>query len=67
MLRALVLLPILAILVVPNRQIFNAYLLWAQDAYDFQIAGCTVPTTWLISIDAAASVALLAGIVAFCK
>lgn len=63
--RALVLLPVLAILVVPNQQIFNAYLLWAQDAYDFQIAGQTVPTTWLISIDAAASVALLAGSVAF--
>lgn len=66
-LRAMVLLPVLAILVVPNQQIFNAYLLWAQDAYDFQFAGRTVPTTWLISIDAAASVALLAGSVAFWK
>ncbi len=66
-LRALVLLPALAILVVPNQQIFNAYLLWAQDAYDFQFAGRTVPTTWLISIDAVASVALLAGSVAFWK
>ena len=64
-LRALVLLPVLAVLVVPNQQIFNAYLLWAQDAYDFRFAGRTVPTTWLISIDATASVALLAGSVAF--
>lgn len=67
LLRAAVLLPVLAILVVPNQQIFNAYLLWAQDSYNFEFAGHTVPTSWLISIDAAASVTFLALSVAFWK
>lgn len=67
LLKAAVFLPVLAILVVPNQQIFNAYLLWAQDAYNFEFAGRIVPTSWLISMDAAASVIFLALSVWFWK
>jgi proton-dependent oligopeptide transporter, POT family len=61
----LALLPALALLIVPNQQIFNAYLLWGQARYDFVVLGRTVPTTWLVSLDAATSVIFLASTAAF--
>lgn len=56
----LVMLPILGLLVLPNQQIFNAYLLWGETQYDFRVGSLTVPTTWLISLDATASIVFLA-------
>lgn len=54
------LLPILSLMAVPNQQIFNAYLLWGKANYDFQISGLTIPTSWLISLDAITTVIFLA-------
>jgi POT family proton-dependent oligopeptide transporter len=56
----LALLPVLALALLGNQQIFNAYMIWAQASYDFTLFGRTMPTSWLITFDAAASVAMLA-------
>ncbi|MEY2546179.1 MAG: proton-dependent oligopeptide transporter, family [Verrucomicrobiota bacterium] len=55
----LVLLPFLTIAVIPNQQIFNAYLIWAQDHADLIFFGKKMPTTWLITLDSIVSVSFL--------
>src|SRR5258708_33058582 len=48
------LLPFLTIAIIPNQQIFNAYLIWAQDHADLIFFGKKMPTTWLITLDSIA-------------
>ncbi len=55
----LVLLPFLTIAIIPNQQIFNAYLVWAQDHADLIFFGKKMPTTWLITLDSIVSVSFL--------
>jgi POT family proton-dependent oligopeptide transporter len=55
----LVLLPFLTIAIIPNNQIFNAYLVWAQDHANLVFLGKTIPTTWLITLDSIVSVSFL--------
>src|ERR1700693_2310075 len=55
----LVLLPVLTIAVIPNQQIFNAYLVWAQDHANLIFFGKTILTTWLITLDSIVSVSFL--------
>jgi POT family proton-dependent oligopeptide transporter len=63
---ALVLLiPVLAISIVPNNQIFNAYLVWGDQQFDLNFFGSKQPTTWLISLDAIVSVSFLAIVALF--
>lgn len=50
------LLPIVALVMVGNTQIFNAYLLWAQQNYRLAFFGHTMPVSWLLSLDAASGV-----------
>ncbi|AXJ96774.1 MULTISPECIES: peptide MFS transporter [unclassified Sphingomonas] len=57
--------PVLAISALGNQELYNAYLVWANGAYDFQLLGVRLPTTFLASLDAVASVASLIGVVAF--
>ncbi len=59
------LLPVLAIGAVGNQQIFNAYMIWVPDHVSLVFFGRTVPTTWLITLDAVVSVSCLVGTVAF--
>lgn len=61
----LIMLPVLALALLGNQQIFNAYMIWAQNSYDFALFGRTMPTSWLITFDAVASVAMLALTVLF--
>jgi POT family proton-dependent oligopeptide transporter len=61
----LALLPVLAIGAIGNQQIFNAYLIWAQDHGDLIFFGRKMPTTWLITLDSIVSVTFLAGAVVF--
>ena len=61
----ILLLPVLTASVLCNQQIFNAYLVWADRAVDLTFMGEKVPTTWLITLDAVASVSFLAGMVVF--
>jgi POT family proton-dependent oligopeptide transporter len=59
------LLPVLAIGMAGNQQIFNAYLLWVPEHVDLVFFGHVMPTTWLITIDATASILGLSGVMAF--
>src|SRR5437867_10882769 len=53
------LLPFLTIAIIPNQQIFNAYLVWAQDHADLIFFGKQMPTTWLITLDSIVAVSFL--------
>lgn len=59
------LLPVLAVGAVVNQQIFNAYLIWVPEHVDLVFFGRTMPTTWLVTLDAIVSVSSLVGAVAF--
>jgi POT family proton-dependent oligopeptide transporter len=59
------LIPVLAVSALGNQELYNAYLVWANDAYDFQLFGVRLPTTFLASLDAATGVATLISVVAF--
>ncbi len=48
----LALVPVLTLSAVGNQQIFNAYLIWGEAHFDMVLFGQTVPTTWLVSLDA---------------
>jgi proton-dependent oligopeptide transporter, POT family len=50
-----VLVPILAVALLTNQEIFNAYLVWADRAFDLSFVGFAIPTTWMITIDATVS------------
>lgn len=54
------LLPFLTIAIIPNQQIFNAYLVWAEQNVNFPVIhGVKMPTTWLITLDSIVSVSFL--------
>lgn len=59
------LVPILAVALLTNQQIFNAYLVWADTQFQLTFFGQTLPTSWMITIDAAASFSMLAAVAAF--
>ena len=53
---ALVLLiPAMAVALLTNQEIFNAYLVWADQQFQLTFFGTTLPTSWMITIDAALS------------
>jgi POT family proton-dependent oligopeptide transporter len=65
---ALVLLiPALAVALLTNQEIFNAYLVWADQHFQLTFAGNTLPTSWMITIDAALSFSMLVAVAAFYK
>ena len=57
--------PVLAVAIVPNNQIFNAYLVWGDQQFDLVWGGTRLPTTWLVTLDAIVSVSFLAGVALF--
>jgi len=59
------LIPVLAAGLIGNQEIFNAYLVWGERTYNFTFFGITIPSTWLIMLDAALSVSCLIGAMAF--
>lgn len=61
----ILLLPVLGVGAVVNQQIFNAYLLWVPEHVSLVFFGRTMPTTWLVTLDAIVSVSSLVGAVAF--
>lgn len=61
----ILLLPVMALGAVGNQEIFNAYLLWVPDHIDLAFFGQTLPTSWLIALDASVSVGSLFVAVAF--
>jgi POT family proton-dependent oligopeptide transporter len=65
---ALVLLiPALAIALLTNQEIFNAYLVWADEHFQLTFAGTTLPTSWMITLDASLSFAMLVAVALFYK
>jgi proton-dependent oligopeptide transporter, POT family len=61
----IILIPVLALAIVPNNQIFNAYLIWGDEKFDLTFMGTKLPTTWLVTFDAIVSVSFLAGVALF--
>ncbi len=59
------LLPVLAVGAVGNQEIFNAYMLWVPSNVNLVFFGRTMPTTWLITVDAVVSVSALVAAMAF--
>ena len=63
----LLLIPILAMSMLTNQEIFNAYLVWADEHFQLTFFGTTLPTSWMITIDAALSFSMLAAVALFWK
>jgi len=61
----ILLIPVLAVAIVPNNQIFNAYLVWGDQQFDLNFFGTQLPTTWLVTLDAIVSVSFLALVALF--
>ena len=61
----LLLIPVMAVALLPNQEIFNAYLLWGDKAFALNFFGTSLPTTWLITLDAVVSVSFLAIVALF--
>ena len=59
------LIPVLAVSFVGNQQMFNAYIDWADRSYEFMLFGYRMPTTFLVSFDAATGFITLGGAVLF--
>jgi POT family proton-dependent oligopeptide transporter len=55
----------MAVALVPNNQIFNAYLVWGDQQFDLVFMGNKLPTTWLVTLDAIVSVSFLAIVAVF--
>ncbi len=61
----ILLIPVMAVAIVPNNQIFNAYLVWGDQQFDLVFMGKKLPTTWLVTLDAIVSVSFLAIVALF--
>src|SRR6185369_11074762 len=61
----LALLPVLAVSIVGNNQIFNAYLVWGEANYQLTIFGMTMPITDLLAYGSIISASTIAASVAF--
>jgi len=65
---ALVLLvPVLAVSLLTNQAIFNAYLVWADEHFALTFMVETLPTSWMITVDATLSFSMLVAVAAFYK
>ena len=61
----ILLIPVMAVALIPNNQIFNAYLVWGDRQFDLVFMGKTLPTSWLVTLDAIVSVSFLAIVAVF--
>ena len=59
------LVPVLALALVGNQQIFNAYLIWAESNYQLMFHGRQMPITWILSFGSIISSAAIVVSVAF--
>src|SRR5690606_20879185 len=62
-----VLVPLMAVSLLTNQQIFNAYLVWADEQFQLTFFGRTLPTSWMITIDATFSFSMLVAVAWFWK
>jgi POT family proton-dependent oligopeptide transporter len=61
----LILIPVLAVALLTNQEIFNAYLVWGDQQFDLTLLNHT--SSWLITVDAAVSFTMLVAVAAFWK
>jgi POT family proton-dependent oligopeptide transporter len=59
------LLPVLAVSIIGNQEIFDAYLVWGEKAFQTHFFGFNMPITWLVSMDALVSTVTMVGVIAF--
>ena len=63
----LILIPVMAISLLTNQEIFNAYLVWGDQHFNLQFMNYTMPSTWLITLDATLSFSMLVAVAGFWK
>ena len=63
----LVLIPVLGVSLLTNQEIFNAYLVWGDQHFQLTFGGMTLPTSWLITLDATLSFSMLVVVAGFWK
>lgn len=61
------LVPVMAIALLTNQEIFNAYLVWADEHFQLTFFDMTIPTSWMITIDATLSFSMLVAVAWFWK
>ncbi len=61
----ILLIPVLALALVGNQEIFNAYLVWGERNFQIVFFGRTMPITWMLAVDAFFSTLLMAASVLF--
>jgi POT family proton-dependent oligopeptide transporter len=61
----LLLVPVMTSALLINQEIYNAYLIWADEHFQLTFFGTTVPTSWMITLDATFSFVTLVGVTAF--
>jgi POT family proton-dependent oligopeptide transporter len=59
------LLPVLAVSIIGNQEIFDAYLVWGEKAFQTVFFGFNMPITYLVSLDAFVSTVTMIGVIAF--
>jgi POT family proton-dependent oligopeptide transporter len=59
------LLPALALSIIGNQEIFNAYLVWAEKSYQLTFFRWTVPVSWMLSFDSIFSSVTMVGVILF--
>ncbi len=62
-----ILIPVLAVALLTNQEIFNAYLTWGDQQFNRDLFGFTFPSSWLITIDSTVSFTMLVAVAAFWK
>jgi POT family proton-dependent oligopeptide transporter len=67
LLSIIILIPVLAIALLTNMQIFNAYLTWGDQHFSLSLFGFTFLSSWLITIDSIVSVTFLVLVAVFWK
>ena len=60
-----ILIPVMSSALLTNQEIFNAYLIWGDQHFALTFAGHTLPTSWLITLDAGLSFSMLVAVAAF--
>ena len=59
------LLPVLAVSLIGNQEIFDAYLVWGEKNFQTMFWGFNMPITWIVSLDAFVSAATMVLVIAF--
>jgi proton-dependent oligopeptide transporter, POT family len=61
------LIPAMAVALLTNQEIFNAYLVWGDQQFNLQFMSYSMPSSWLITLDATLSFSMLVAVAAFWK